>query len=58
MGLTVVAEGVEDEFQHHALQLSGCSHMQGYRFGMPVSAEEAGQSVSDAAGSPGRRTAA
>lgn len=40
MGLTVVAEGVEDQFQHQALRLAGCSHMQGYRFGRPV--DEAG----------------
>jgi len=36
MGLSVVAEGVEDQFQHQALRLAGCSHMQGYRFGQPV----------------------
>jgi EAL domain-containing protein (putative c-di-GMP-specific phosphodiesterase class I) len=40
MGLTVVAEGVEDQFQHQALRLAGCSHMQGHRFGRPV--DEAG----------------
>ncbi len=36
MGLTVVAEGVEDQFQEQALRLAGCSHMQGYLFGRPV----------------------
>lgn len=36
LGMTVVAEGVEDEFQHQALRLAGCSHMQGYLFGRPV----------------------
>ncbi|MFZ2031554.1 MAG: EAL domain-containing protein [Vitreimonas sp.] len=41
MGLSVVAEGVEDQFQHHALQLAGCSHMQGYWFGYPVDAASA-----------------
>jgi diguanylate cyclase (GGDEF)-like protein len=41
MGLDVVAEGVEDEFQHQALRLAGCSHMQGYRFGRPKSAADA-----------------
>ena len=41
MGLSVVAEGVEDQFQHHALRLAGCSHMQGFRFGYPVDAAAA-----------------
>jgi diguanylate cyclase (GGDEF)-like protein len=41
MGLSVVAEGVEDQFQHQALRLAGCSHMQGYRFGYPVDAATA-----------------
>ena len=45
MGLSVVAEGVENEFQHHALQLSGCSHMQGFHFGKPVGQAEATASV-------------
>lgn len=45
MGLSVVAEGVENEFQHHALQLSGCSHMQGFHFGRPVAQAEATASV-------------
>ena len=50
MGLYVVAEGVEDDFQHRALQISGCSHMQGYHFGKPVSAQDAARSVIPAAG--------
>ena len=57
MGLWVVAEGVEDDFQHRALQISGCSHMQGYHFGMPVSAQDAKQSVMPAA-AIGKRSAA
>jgi predicted signal transduction protein with EAL and GGDEF domain len=36
LGMSVVAEGVEDQFQENALRLSGCSHMQGYRFGHPA----------------------
>lgn len=41
LGLSVVAEGVEDRFQHQALRLAGCSHMQGYLFGPPVPLEQA-----------------
>jgi diguanylate cyclase (GGDEF)-like protein len=37
--LTIVAEGVETDMQCQALRLIGCSHMQGYLFGMPESAE-------------------
>jgi diguanylate cyclase (GGDEF)-like protein len=36
MGLSIVAEGVEDSYQHQALRLAGCSHMQGYLFGRPL----------------------
>lgn len=36
IGLSVIAEGVEDQFQHQALRLAGCSHMQGYLFGRPT----------------------
>ncbi|MEQ1618408.1 MAG: EAL domain-containing protein [Terricaulis sp.] len=36
IGLGVVAEGVEDQFQHQALRLAGCSHMQGFLFGHPT----------------------
>ncbi len=43
MGLAVIGEGVEDEFQHQALRLAGCSHMQGYRFGRPT--DQAGVSA-------------
>jgi EAL domain-containing protein (putative c-di-GMP-specific phosphodiesterase class I) len=41
LGLSVIAEGVEDRFQHQALRLAGCSHMQGYLFGRPISTAEA-----------------
>lgn len=37
--LTIVAEGVETDLQCQALRLIGCSHMQGYLFGRPESAE-------------------
>jgi diguanylate cyclase (GGDEF)-like protein len=41
LGLNVVAEGVEDHFQHSALRMAGCSHMQGFLFGRPVDRAEA-----------------
>jgi diguanylate cyclase (GGDEF)-like protein len=41
LGLNVVAEGVEDRFQHQALRMAGCSHMQGFLFGRPVAGAEA-----------------
>ena len=37
LGLRVVAEGVETEIQFQALRLAGCTHMQGYMFGQPMS---------------------
>lgn len=45
LGLTVVAEGVEDGFQHQALRMAGCSHMQGFLFGRPMSRLAAEQLV-------------
>jgi diguanylate cyclase (GGDEF)-like protein len=46
LGMTVVAEGVEDRFQHSTLRAAGCSHMQGYLFGRPMS-EASAQSRAD-----------
>lgn len=40
MGLTVTAEGVEEQFQHDLLQAAGCDQMQGFLFHKPCSAEE------------------
>jgi diguanylate cyclase (GGDEF)-like protein/PAS domain S-box-containing protein len=39
LGLSVVAEGVEDEDQLHALRLLGCDLVQGFLLGRPVAAE-------------------
>ncbi len=41
LGLGVIAEGVETDAQAQALRLAGASHMQGYFFSRPVSAEAA-----------------
>jgi len=38
LGLTVVAEGVEEEEQLQALQAAGCSLVQGYLLGRPTEA--------------------
>jgi diguanylate cyclase (GGDEF)-like protein len=40
LGLTVVAEGIEDENQVSVLRLAGCSQFQGYLFSRPVEAGE------------------
>lgn len=40
LGLTVVAEGIEDENQVSVLRLAGCSQFQGFLFSKPVEARE------------------
>ncbi|SEQ42828.1 PAS domain S-box-containing protein/diguanylate cyclase (GGDEF) domain-containing protein [Amphritea atlantica] len=40
MGLKVIAEGVENQFQMDFLASAGCDALQGYYLGRPVSAEE------------------
>ncbi len=40
LGLTVVAEGIEDENQVSVLRLAGCSQFQGYLFSKPVEAAQ------------------
>jgi EAL domain-containing protein (putative c-di-GMP-specific phosphodiesterase class I) len=40
LGLTVVAEGIEDENQVSVLRLAGCSQFQGFLFSRPVEARE------------------
>jgi EAL domain-containing protein (putative c-di-GMP-specific phosphodiesterase class I) len=39
LGLGVIAEGVETEAQVQALRLAGASHLQGYFFSRPVTAD-------------------
>ena len=41
LGIAVVAEGVETEFQLHLVRRAGCRYVQGYLFSPPVSAEDA-----------------
>ena len=49
LDLTIVAEGVENDLQCQALRLIGCSHMQGYLFGMGSSVEVARERLLDQA---------
>lgn len=39
LGLTVIAEGVEDEHCHQQLQALACDHFQGYLYGRPMGLE-------------------
>src|SRR5665213_2072066 len=41
LGLQVVAEGVETQFEHKAMQAMGCDVFQGFLFGRPQSAADA-----------------
>ena len=43
LGLTIVAEGIETQEQHHALKAAGSDLGQGYLLGRPVSAALAEQ---------------
>jgi diguanylate cyclase (GGDEF)-like protein len=52
LGLTVVAEGVETEAQRAWLCEQGCDVLQGYLFGRPVPADEAGRVLALAAVTP------
>jgi EAL domain-containing protein (putative c-di-GMP-specific phosphodiesterase class I) len=41
-GLEVIAEGIETKEQANLLKLAGCTHFQGYLFGPPQAAKQAG----------------
>ncbi|WP_261841205.1 bifunctional diguanylate cyclase/phosphodiesterase [Aliamphritea ceti] len=45
LGLKVVAEGVEDEYQYDFLHTAGCDAVQGYLLGHPMSAEAFAEQV-------------
>ncbi len=54
LGITVVAEGVEHEFQRARLRDEGCQLAQGYHFGKPTSAGEAWHLLIQARAGPPR----
>jgi EAL domain-containing protein (putative c-di-GMP-specific phosphodiesterase class I) len=43
LGITVTAEGVETEQQHHAIRSLGCDHAQGYHYARPMAAAALGR---------------
>ena len=45
LGITILAEGVEHEWQVKALQTLRCDLLQGYFFAMPITVEEAFQRI-------------
>ncbi len=49
LGLTVVAEGVENEVQLDLLKNSGCDYFQGFLFSMPLSLEQLTQELRSSA---------
>ncbi|MCA2216499.1 putative bifunctional diguanylate cyclase/phosphodiesterase [Jidongwangia harbinensis] len=50
LGMSTVAEGIEDYGQFAALRRLGCTHAQGYYFSRPVPAAEAGRLLLDSSG--------
>ena len=53
MGFDVISEGVEQPEQLDTLRAIGCDYIQGYIWGRPLSAEDAGKLVEDAVSSEG-----
>jgi len=47
LGMSVVAEGVEDVYQQQALRLSGCGYLQGYLLGRPMPLQQVSALLSD-----------
>ena len=45
LGLTILAEGVEEDYQIETLQKLHCDVLQGFRFCVPLPAAEAGRRI-------------
>ncbi len=58
LGMTVVAEGIEDEPTRVLMAGLGCTHGQGYLWGAPQEARAADAMIQPRADAPGARTAA
>ncbi|WP_354041951.1 bifunctional diguanylate cyclase/phosphodiesterase [Devosia sp. UYZn731] len=52
MGLSVTAEGVEDEAQRRALTAMGCTHLQGFLLSRPLSADSLVQLLAEPGSMP------
>ncbi|ACG76764.1 hypothetical protein PHZ_c0350 [Phenylobacterium zucineum HLK1] len=58
LGVSIIAEGVEDEGQALFLRSAGCDRMQGYFFARPMSADAMEAQLLEARPQPARRRAA
>ena len=52
LGMTVLAEGVEEDWQIEALRELGCDVLQGFRFSVPLPAAEAEKRIFEALRQP------